>query len=597
MRQGATYLGAGRTRFALWAPAQQRVQLLVDDAAPQPMRRGDDGWFELEAPCAPGCGYRYLLDDELAVPDPASRAQRGDVHDASLVVDPRAYAWRHGEWRGRPWHETVLYELHAGCCGGFRGVAARLPALAALGITAIELMPINDFPGARNWGYDGVLPYAPDASYGTPDELKSLIDAAHGLGLMVFLDVVYNHFGPDGNYLHAYAPSFFRADQHTPWGAAIDFRRREVRDYFIDNALYWIHEYRVDGLRFDAVHAIGERDFLIDLARRVRASVEAGRQVHLVLENEHNDAALLGHGARDDAEALYDAQWNDDAHNSIHVLLTGEQDGYYANYADRPMTHLARVLAEGFCYQGEPAASLGGRRRGTPSAQLPPTAFVFFLQNHDQIGNRAFGERLQTLSDADSLRAAIALQLLCPQIPLLFMGEEWGSRTPFLFFTDHHGELAPKVTEGRRAEFAKFAAFADAAQRERIPDPNAASTYLHSVPDAGEAACAEHAAWLGYYGELLALRRRHLTPYLPQARGGRTQLFGRRGVLAQWTLGTGRALSIAAQWDAGEAPLPMLPPGRLLFCSREGALSEATLRGPCCCVFLDEPSESAREST
>lgn len=586
MRQGAHYLGDGRTRFALWAPAQNAVQLLLDDRAPQPMRRSADGWFELEAEGAPGCGYRYQLDDELAVPDPASRAQRGDVHDASLVVDAKAYEWQHDAWRGRPWHETVLYELHVGCCSGFRGVAARLPVLAELGITAIELMPLNEFPGARNWGYDGVLPYAPDASYGTPDELKSLIDTAHGLGLMVFVDVVYNHFGPDGNYLHAYAPDFFRKDQHTSWGAAIDFRRREVRDFFIDNALYWLHEYRVDGLRFDAVHAIGERDFLLELAQRVRASTEPGRHVHLVLENEHNDAGLLAPGSN-----LFDAQWNDDAHNSLHVLLTGEQDGYYANYADHPMTHLARVLAEGFCYQGETAPALG-RARGTLSAGLPPTAFVFFLQNHDQVGNRAFGDRLQTLCDPDRLRAAIALQLLCPQIPMLFMGEEWACRTPFLFFTDHHGELAAKVTEGRRAEFARFAAFADADQRERIPDPNAASTYLHSVPDASEANCSEAARWLRYYHKLLALRRQHVTPHLPNARAGRTQLFGDRGVLAQWSLGDARVLSIAVQWADEEAALPISPPGRFLFCSREDAWHDAVLRGPACCVFLDEPPES-----
>ncbi|MFT4047857.1 MAG: malto-oligosyltrehalose trehalohydrolase [Solimonas sp.] len=586
MRAGATYLGGGRTRFALWAPSQARIALQIDGAEPQPMQKTADGWFELETAAAPGCGYRYHVADDLAVPDPASRAQCGDVHDASLVVDPRSYEWQHASWRGRPWHETVLYELHPGCCGGFRGIAARLPALATLGVTAIELMPVGDFPGARNWGYDGVLPYAPDAAYGTSDELKELIDAAHGLGLMVFLDVVYNHFGPDGNYLHAYAPEFFRDDRHTPWGAAIDFRRREVRDYFIDNALYWLHEYRVDGLRFDAVHAIGDRDFLVELGERLRASIEESRHVHLVLENEDNDASLLGHGYAE--RASFDAQWNDDAHNALHVLLTGERDGYYAGYAEHPLTDLARVLAEGFCRPGKPAGSAPAGSGPAPGAPLPPTAFVFFLQNHDQIGNRAFGERLQTLVDAGTMRAAVALQLLCPQIPLLFMGEEWGCRTPFLFFTDHHGELAPKVTEGRRNEFAKFAAFADAGCRARIPDPNAPATFLHSVPDVSEARDDDHAGWLAYYGELLALRHRHIIPRLRDARGAGTQRFGQRGVLARWTLGEGRELGIAAQFAPGDAPLPLRPRGRLLFASRDDALAGDVVRGPCCCAFLDD---------
>ena len=388
----------------------------------------------------------------LVVPDPASRAQAGDVHGASVVVDPSAYRWRNEQWRGRPWKETVFYELHAEVLGGFPGVANELTRLAELGITAVELMPIAEFPGARNWGYDGVLPFAPESSYGSPDALKSLIDAAHDNGLMIFLDVVYNHFGPDGNYLARYAPEMFRSDVNTPWGPAIDFRRKEVRRFFTDNALYWLIEYRFDGLRFDAVHAITEPDWLDEMAAEVREQIP-DRNIHLVLENDDNTVRHLARG--------FDAQWNDDGHHVLHLLLTGEQQGYYRDYADRPAERLARCLKEGFVYQGEPSPHRGGKPRGTASANLPPTAFVLFLQNHDQVGNRAFGERLAALAEPLALNAAVALQLLCPQIPLLFMGEEIASTAPFVFFTDDNDELAEAVRKGRRREFASFPKFSD----------------------------------------------------------------------------------------------------------------------------------------
>ena len=416
---GATLIAPDRTRFRLWAPAQPTVAVEIEGQAPVAMTRSAEGWFESEARCGAGARYRYRLANGLAVPDPAARAQADDVHGPSLVVDPGAYRWQHPGWRGRPWHETVLYELHAGLLGGFAGVQAALPGLAALGVTAVELMPVNAFPGTRNWGYDGVLPFAPARSYGTPDELKALVDAAHGLGLMIFLDVVYNHFGPDGNYLAAYAPGFFRDDIATPWGGAIDFRRPEVRRFFTENALYWLLEYRFDGLRFDAVHAISEADWLDEMAAEVRATVEPGRHAHLVLEHEGNASEHLRRG--------FDAQWNDDAHHVLHVLLTGECDGYYADYASAPADRLARCLAQGFAYQGERSAYRGGKPRGSPSGDLAPTAFVLFLQNHDQIGNRPFGDRLTGCVDPEALEAAIALQLLCPQVPLIFMGEEAAS--------------------------------------------------------------------------------------------------------------------------------------------------------------------------
>ena len=400
----------------------------------------------------------------------------------------------------------MLYELHAGVLGGFAGVQRELKRLADLGVTAIELMPVNDFPGTRNWGYDGVLPFAPDRAYGSPDDLKALVDAAHDHGMMIFLDVVYNHFGPDGNYLAGYAPQFFRQDVSTPWGAAIDFRRGEVRRFFTENALYWLMEYRFDGLRFDAVHAITESDWLDEMAGEVRATVEQDREVHLVLEHDGNVAEHL---RRD-----FDAQWNDDGHHVLHVMLTGESEGYYGDYADRPAERLARSLREGFVYQGDPSRHRNGEARGTPSADLPPTAFVLFLQNHDQIGNRAFGDRLAASVAPRALEAAIALQLLCPQIPLLFMGEEDACTAPFQFFTDHHGELADAVREGRRREFASFAAFSDPARRAQIPDPNAAETFRRSCPSAhAERGDARRA----FYRRLLALRREHLVPRLEGA--------------------------------------------------------------------------------
>ena len=539
---GATLLEDGCVRFRVWAPGKDEAELEIDGRSRTPMQRTGDGWFEAEADCSPGARYRYVFGD-LAVPDPASRAQADDVHGYSVVVDPRAYAWRTPEWKGRPWRETVLYEVHAGLLGGFAGVAERLPELKALGVTAIELMPIADFPGRRNWGYDGVLPYAPNAAYGTPTELKALVDRAHELGLMIFLDVVYNHFGPDGAYVHAYAPQTFREDLHTPWGGAIDFRRPQVRDYFTQNAIYWIEEYRFDGLRFDAVHAISEQDWLTEMAQAVRITAGPDRRVHLVLENEHNAAHHL--------RGPFDAQWNDDFHNVMHVLLTGEAGAYYQDFADRPAERLARCLSHGFIYQGEGSPNHDGAPRGEPSGDLAPTAFVSFLQNHDQVGNRAMGERLIDLVDPQALRAATALMLLCPQVPLLFMGEEVGSRTPFLFFTDFHDELANAVRKGRRNEFAKFPEFSDPERRGAIPDPNAADTFERSRPRPGEDA----EDWRRFYTELLQLRRTRIVPGLEGARAAGAEVQGEKAVIARWRLNDGARLTLAV--NLAYAPLPL----------------------------------------
>jgi maltooligosyltrehalose trehalohydrolase len=518
------------------------------------MARDADGVFEALAACEAGARYKFLISPDLAVPDPASRAQAGDVHDDSMLVD-QAFAWRHQDWRGRPWHETIVYELHPGAFGGFKGIATHLPRLADLGITAVELMPIADFPGRHNWGYDGVLPYAPDAAYGTPDELKAMIDEAHGLGLQVFLDVVYNHFGPDGNYLNAYAKGFFREDIHTPWGGAIDFRRPQVRRFFIENALYWLTDYRFDGLRFDAVHAIPDETFLAEMAAEIRETL-SGRQIHLILENETNDASLLRAGA---AEPKYDAQWTDDWHHCMHVLLTGESEGYYRDFQS-PIALLARGMAEGFAYQGEPSAHAEGAPRGTPSAHLPPTAFVICLQNHDQIGNRAMGDRLTTLARPEALRAATVLLLLSPQIPMLFMGEEFFAEEPFLFFTDHHDELADAVRIGRRKEFAHFAAFSDPAARAKIPDPNAPATFEASIPKWQQFADEFHR-------QLLALRAEHIVPHLPGTVSLKAEALGECGIRAEWRLGNGGVLTLAANF--GSADLICAPSaGSLLFSTK-----------------------------
>ena len=546
---GTRLLAPDRTLFRLWAPDREAVSVEIEGMPPVPMNRLADGWFEAEAAAGAGARYKFRISDDLAVPDPASRAQAGDVHDASVVRDPDSYQWKRKDWTGRPWHETVLYELHAGALGGFEGVMQQLPALADLGITAIELMPVADFPGPRNWGYDGVLPYAPDAAYGTPDQLKALVDAAHELDMMVFLDVVYNHFGPDGNYLGTYAPQFFRDDIHTPWGQAIDFRQRPVRDFFIENAIYWLDEFRFDGLRFDAVHAISDKDWLVEMAQRIRAAMPPGRHVHLVLENDDNSARLLERAP----SHLYDAQWNDDMHHILHVMLTGEREGYYAGYINQWAEKLARGLSEGFIYQGEASLYAGGAPRGEPSGHLPPTSFVMFLQNHDQIGNRAFGERLTALANPHALRAAMALQLLSPHIPMLFMGEEVGATQPFLYFTSHlTQELADAVRNGRRQEFARFAAFSDPAQRERIPDPNAEDTFQQSIPQADPAVAQ---SWREWIASLLAIRRTHIVPRLEGAASIGTEIIGPASVKARWRMGDGKVLMLTINLGTSGVPI------------------------------------------
>ncbi|ALI03938.1 malto-oligosyltrehalose trehalohydrolase [Pseudomonas sp. FW306-02-F02-AA] len=576
---GAVMLDAEHTRFALWAPDAFYVSVELEGGQSLPMLPQADGWFVIETRCPAGTRYRYNIDGERDVPDPASRAQAGGLASPSVVVDPHAYRWQHLLWQGRPWHEAVIYELHVGVLGGFAEVEKHLPRLAELGVTAIELMPLAQFPGERNWGYDGVLPYAPQSSYGTPDALKHLIDSAHGLGLAVIIDVVYNHFGPDGNYLHHYAKGFFREDLHTPWGAAIDFRRREVRDFFIDNALMWLLEYRFDGLRLDAVHAIEDPDFLQELAATVREHIDPPRHVWLTLENEHNQASLLEQG--------FDAQWNDDGHNALHVLLTGETEAYYADFAERPSEKLARCLSQGFAYQGH--TNRHGRARGEPSGHLPPSAFVLFLQNHDQIGNRAFGERLHQLTAPQALHAATVLMLLSPMIPLLFMGDEYAADEPFLFFTSHHGVLARQVREGRRNEFAAFSAFADPHTREQIPDPNALHTFTASRPTLTSSEPLTQQATLTLYRQLLLIRHREIIPRLPGAHALGATVLATGAISARWHMGDGSLLCIDLNLTAEPVSHSSHAHSRLLFEYPQRsfeALQQGTLAPYCALVSL-----------
>jgi malto-oligosyltrehalose trehalohydrolase len=376
---------------------------------------------------------------------------------------------------------------------------------------------------------------------------------------MIFLDVVYNHFGPDGNYLHLYAPQMFRDDVTTPWGPALDFRRKEVRRFFTDNMLYWLVEYRFDGLRLDAVHAIPDGEWLAKMAAEVRRTIGPARAIHLVLENDANTASYLTDG--------FDAQWNDDGHHALHVLLTGEGDGYYAEYADAPAERLARCLKDGFIYQGEPSSYRNGKPRGTDSTHLPPTSFVLFLQNHDQIGNRACGERLTVLARHEAVEAAIALQLLCPQIPLIFMGEECASTSPFLFFTDHNPDLAEAVREGRRREFARFSKFSDPQQLALIPDPNAPETFERSRP-------ASHPVHAGrreeLYRQLLTLRRTEIVPRLDGARALDAYAAGAAAVLARWRMGDGSTFVLAS--NLGTEPAHIAPQDhRLVFATSKAA--------------------------
>jgi 1,4-alpha-glucan branching enzyme/maltooligosyltrehalose trehalohydrolase len=575
MRFGATVRASGGVDFRLWGPAAQQAELALSAGPGQaprfvPASRDAEGWWECHVPeAAAGTLYQWRIDGDLLVPDPASRHNPHGVHQPSCVVDPSSFEWDDG-WSGRPWHEVVLYELHVGAFtpeGTFAAAAARLQELRDVGITAIELMPLADFPGRFGWGYDGVLPFAPHAAYGTPQDLKAFIQQAHRLGLMVFLDVVYNHFGPEGNYLHRYAPQFFSATRNSPWGAAINYDgegSRWVREFFIENAVYWTTEYRFDGLRLDAVHAIADDSrphVLEDLSTRVRQAC-AGRHVHLVLENENNNHERL---ATTPQPGRYDGQWNDDFHHALHVALTGERSGYYHDYGagpESPVELLGRSLTHGMLFEDSRRKPGGAREtpRATPPQPLP--TLVNFAHNHDQIGNRAFGERLAVLAGPDAAPLATLLALLTPAVPMLFLGEEFGSTHPWLYFADWEGDLKKAVQEGRKREFGHVTKLVDG-QPLPLPDPCSADTFDASRPAAHERESEHGRHWLAMVGAALAARRQWIIPRQGQLLAGQhtAQRVGDRGLSVQWRYADGQVLALDINLGGQPLPAPAERPG------------------------------------
>jgi maltooligosyltrehalose trehalohydrolase len=476
------------------------------------LTRADDGTFsgafdDVRA----GDLYAYVLDGEGPFPDPASRFQPQGVHGPSAVVDPKTYVWSDQAWRGVALAEAIIVELHVGTFtpqGTFAGVTERLPYLADLGVTVIELMPVADFPGSHNWGYDGVSLFAPSRAYGTPDDLRRLVDTAHRLQLSVLLDVVYNHFGPDGAYASVFSPLYLSTRHRSPWGAAVNLDGEgsgHVRQFFIENALHWLHEYHVDGLRLDATHGLiddSPQHFVAELTARVRTSVP-DRAVLLVAEDERNLASIVRRPG--DGGWGLDAVWADDFHHQVRRLAAGDRDGYYEDYTGT-IRDLAATIRQGWFYKGQLSIHRG-EPRGTDPAGVPLERMVICLQNHDQIGNRPFGRRLNHQIDPALFRALSALLLFLPETPLLFMGQEWAASTRFLFFTDHHADLGRLVTIGRRAEFSRFEAFADPVIQQRIPDPQARSTFEDSRLIWDERTRAPHAGILELYRALLRLRR------------------------------------------------------------------------------------------
>ena len=432
-------------------------------------------------------------------------------------------------------------------------------------------MPVAQFPGRRNWGYDGVLLFAPDSVYGAPEQLKDLVQTAHNTGLMVFLDVVYNHFGPKGNYLHIYAPQFFTDRHHTPWGSAINFdgpHSHTVREFFIHNALYWLEEYHLDGLRFDAIHSIcddSRPDIMQELSERVSTGPGLNRHIHLMLENDDNAAHYLR--SPEEGKPHFTAQWNDDFHHVLHILLTGETGGYYQDYADNTIQHLVRCLTEGFTYQGEVSVYRRGQHRGEPSGDLPPTAFVSFVQNHDQIGNRAFGERIGELCSAEALRAATAMLLLAPAVPMLFMGQEWNATQAFPYFVDFDDELGGQVTQGRLKEFAKFPQFHDSVVHDKIPPPNKETTFIKAKLRWQDLEKPVHNKWLELHTHLLTIRHNTIAPRLMGMDNGQPhyELAGQRALMVTWTLADKSGLKLIANLGEQSQTCDWLAGGELIY--------------------------------
>ncbi len=514
-------------RFRVWAPEAKSIELFLEGGGssppPIPLEPSGDGFFSARVDEAkPGDRYRYRIDGDRALPDPASRFQPEGVHGPSEIVDPSRFSWTDSNWRGIPLESLILYELHAGTFtpeGTFRAITERLPYLKNLGITAIELMPLGDFPGNRNWGYDGVDLFAPARCYGQPDDLRLLVDTAHNLELAVVLDVVYNHLGPEGAYLGAFSPFYFSSAHQSPWGDAINLDGEQsgpARDFFIENALHWIHEYHMDGLRLDATHAMFDNSsihFLQELADRVRASLPKDRTVLIIAEDDRNLARIIR--AKDSGGYGLDAVWTDDFHHQLRRMFTGDDEAFYQDFTDQA-ADLAEIVQRGWLYSGQHSA-FRNAPRGTDPKGIPSRRFIHYIQNHDQVANRATGERLNTQIDLAAYRAASALLMFSPATPLLFMGQEWASEKPFCFFTDHPEELGRRVTEGRRKEFRHFKAFKDPQTWPRIPDPQAEETFQSCKLDWEERKKEPHAGILNLYRALIDLRRNE--PALSGAEG------------------------------------------------------------------------------
>ncbi len=505
---GAIPLEDGRGRFRVWAPQADTLEVRLVSPVERllPLTRGRDGYFYgIGDHVTPGSRYFYRLDGGKERPDPASRFQPEGVHGPSQVVSPD-FPWTDQGWGGLSLINYIIYELHVGAftpTGTFDAVIDRLPGLQELGVTALELMPVAQFPGTRNWGYDGVFPYAAQNSYGGPEGLKRLVDACHHRGLAVVLDVVYNHLGPEGNYLWDYGP-YFTDRYRTPWGDAVNFdgpHSDEVRRFFMENALYWISDCHIDALRLDGLHAICDNSpqpFLAELARAVQAEAERlDRRVYLMAESDRNDTRLIR--APEVGGFGLDVHWNEDFHHALHVLLTGERQGYYQDFGQ--LSQLAKAFREGFVYSGQ-YSPYRQRRHGSASRDLPPSRFVVFAQNHDQVGNRLHGERLSRLLSFEALKLAAGAVILSPFIPLLFMGEEYGETAPFHYFISHlDPALVEAVRRGRREEFAAFA------WQGEPPDPQSEETFRGAKLDYGLKEQGKHPVLWEFYHELLRVRR------------------------------------------------------------------------------------------
>jgi maltooligosyltrehalose trehalohydrolase len=497
------------TTFRVWAPKCRSVDVLLDGRRPERMTAREDGVFEVRLPgVSVATRYQYRLNGEHYRPDPASRYQAAGVHGPSMVIDPSQFPWTDQGFRGHALADLVLYELHVGTyttAGTFEAVIGHLPALVELGVTAIEIMPVAEFPGSRNWGYDGVGLFAPQSTYGGPRGLRRLVDAAHAAGLSVVLDVVYNHLGPEGNYLAEFGP-YFTDRYKTPWGSAINFDGPDgdgVRRHFLENARMWVREFHIDGLRLDAIHSIFDMSpvhILTEIADAVRDEARMlGRPAHVMAESHDNDRKLVL--PSEEGGMGLDAVWSDDFHHAVHVTLTGERAGYYADFPH--VGQLVRAIVEGFAFQGEPSEYFG-RPRGTPGADLPGEKFVVCIQNHDQVGNRALGDRLGTIVPFEAVKLAAGLLFAAPAIPLLFMGEEYGETAPFQFFTSFlDRRLAEAVRSGRTAEFSRFA------WEGTIPDPGEPATFVRSRLSHTLASAPRHRELRDYYRRWLALRREH----------------------------------------------------------------------------------------